>query len=210
VPQDSGNTYGFQIEAANAGTGQTWPQAQVDAFFAISNALNAFVGNRPDDVITHQVWAPTRKIDPATAAAVQGSWQPRSSTSSGTWNLDDIAAECVRRAGTNPPEPPPEDEMTDADWTKFTQIAHDQAVQAIKEQFAPSGEAYQRLSPMTLQQSQQAVTNSLDAITKNVWALRINYAKQQPTGPEQNANEPASSVLSAAASYSGRAAKAVG
>jgi hypothetical protein len=113
VPLDSGNTRGWQVEVANAGTGQAWPQVQVDSYFRGSNALNALVGNQPSDVITHNVWAPTRKIDPATAAAVEGPWVPRSSTSSGTWNLDDIKAECSARAGTGPPPGPtpnPEDD----------------------------------------------------------------------------------------------------
>jgi len=212
IAANCANTASFAIEAANAGTGEPWPQVQIDAYFALSNALNAYFGNAPGDVFTHALGAgdgwTDRKIDPATAAAVQGPWKPRSINSSGTWNLDDMRTVHTQRWAGTPPTPP-EDEMTDADWTRFTQIAHDQAVQAIKEQFAPSGEAFQRLSPMTLQQSQAAINASLDAITANVWALKIDYAKQQADGPERNATEPASSVLSAAASYSGRAAKAV-
>lgn len=110
-PADSGNTRGWQLEVANNGVGEAWPQVQVDAYFAGSNALNAHVGNRPDDIITHHAWAPTRKIDPATATAVQGPWGPGSCTSSGTWDLDDIRAECSRRAGSSPgptPIPPPD------------------------------------------------------------------------------------------------------
>src|SRR4051794_13956005 len=80
VPLDSGNTRGWQIEVANNGVGERWPQVQIDAYFAGSNALNAHVGNLPTDVITHNVWAPTRKVDPATAAAVEGPWKPRSCT----------------------------------------------------------------------------------------------------------------------------------
>lgn len=114
VPQDQGNTRGFQIEAANSGVGEPWPVAQIDAYFATSNALNAYVGNRPDDVITHNVWAPTRKIDPATAAAVQGRWVPRACTGSGTWDLADIRAECLTRAGTPGPTPPGGDDMVPA------------------------------------------------------------------------------------------------
>lgn len=107
IPLDSGNTQGWNIEVANNGVGEPWPAAQIDAYFASSNALNAHFGNQPTDVITHNVWAPTRKIDPATAWAVQGGWTPRSSTSSGTWNLDDIRAECQRRSGASPiPHPP--------------------------------------------------------------------------------------------------------
>lgn len=105
-PTDQGNTTGFQIEVCNDGVGENWPQVQVDAYFRGSNALNAFVGNQPTDIITHNAWAPTRKIDPATANAVQGPWHPRSCTTSGTWDLGDIRAECAARAGAPAPHPP--------------------------------------------------------------------------------------------------------
>lgn len=115
IPLDKGNTMGWQIEVANNGVGEPWPVAQIDAYFASSNALNAYFGNQPIDVITHHAWAPTRKIDPATASAVEGFWQPRSINSSGTWNLDDIRAECAARADSGPgPQPPTgDDDMVD-------------------------------------------------------------------------------------------------
>ena len=117
IPLDGGNTRGWQIEVANSGVGEAWPQAQVDAFFRASNALNAHVGNRPDDITTHALGAgdgyTDRKIDPATASAVEGPWQPGSTNSSGTWSLADIRSECGRRAEPTPepPEPPQEDDM---------------------------------------------------------------------------------------------------
>lgn len=115
---NNGNCWGFQIEVANNGVGEAWPQAQIDAFFRGSNALNAFVGNQPADVTSHALGAgdgyTDRKIDPATAAAVQGPWKPRSTNSSGTWSLADIRAECQRRAGGSvgpgPTPPPPLEE----------------------------------------------------------------------------------------------------
>lgn len=115
IKQDCGNTGGIQIEAANNGVGEPWPCEQVDAYFAASNAINAYLGNLPTDIISHAGWT-TRKIDPATAAAVQGPWRPRSVNSSGTWNLDDIRAECSRRAGSSPgptpiPTPPGGDDV---------------------------------------------------------------------------------------------------
>ena len=100
-PVDSGNTRLFNVEVANAGTGQPWPVVQIDAYFRASNALNARFGNLPADVITHQGYAPDRKQDPATAAAVQGPWRPGAVTSSGTWSVDDIRDEAGRR-GTYP------------------------------------------------------------------------------------------------------------
>jgi hypothetical protein len=123
VPLDQGNTYGFQIEAANNGVGEAWPAAQLDAYFAGSNALNAHVGNQPADVITHNVWAPTRKIDPATAAAVEGAWRPSSTTSSGTWSLDEIRSECALRAITTPEVDVP---LTDDEINRIAKAAADQ------------------------------------------------------------------------------------
>ena len=107
VPTDSMNTYAIGIEAANNGVGEQWPQAQIDAYFTINNALAAAYGLLPTDCATHQRWAGDRKIDPATAAAVQGPWRPNSVTSSGTWNLDDIRTEALARTGTTPPPPDP-------------------------------------------------------------------------------------------------------
>jgi hypothetical protein len=111
VPLDSGNSQLWGIEVANSGTGQDWPQVQIDAYFKASNALNEMFGNLPTDLITHHEWAEDRKIDPATAAAVEGPWRPGSVTGSGTWNGNDIRNECVKRSGggggpTPTPTPP--------------------------------------------------------------------------------------------------------
>jgi hypothetical protein len=126
VPLDSMNTHGFGIEFGNNGVGEPWPQVQLDAGFIVSNVVNARCGNLPSDVCTHNVWAPTRKIDPATAAAVQGPWRPRSTNSSGTWNLDDLAGECTRRASTTPaPLPPPPDHDEEDDMPATTIQAND-------------------------------------------------------------------------------------
>lgn len=119
IPLDSGNTRGWQIEVANGGTGERWPSVQVDAYFAVSNALSAHFGNLPSDVISHHVWAPSRKIDPATADAVEGAWRPASCTSSGTWSLDDIRTECERRADAA--STPTEDDVTADDIEAIAQ-----------------------------------------------------------------------------------------
>jgi hypothetical protein len=121
IPADSGNTRGYQIEIANNGVGGRWPVAQVNAAFQASNALNARFGNLPTDIITHALGAgggaagwTSRKIDPATAAAVEGSWKPRSTNSSGTWHLDDMRVECAARAGAGyAPGPGPINPPTD-------------------------------------------------------------------------------------------------
>jgi hypothetical protein len=123
VPTDSMNSYAVGMELSNTGVGQTYPQAQIDAAIAASNAVNAAYGNLPIDVATHYQWAPNRKIDPAQAAAVEGPWQPRGITGSGTWSDDDLRSECRVRAAT--PAPPSGDddmllyvEVNDA-WARF-------------------------------------------------------------------------------------------
>ena len=111
VPKDSGNTTTWAFEVANNGVGEAWPQVQIDAYFAASNEMNRRFGNQPTDVMTHsgycQPSCPGRKIDPATASAVQGPWKPRSLNSSGTWNQDDVRSECSKRAGGSVPPPDP-------------------------------------------------------------------------------------------------------
>jgi hypothetical protein len=97
VPQDSGNSYSVGIEASNNGVGMAWPQAQIDAYFKVVIALIQHLRLTPDDVVLHNTWAPTRKIDPAKASAVQGPWKPRGVGSPDTWNVADVRAEIRRR-----------------------------------------------------------------------------------------------------------------
>lgn len=129
VPADSMNSYAVGMEICNNGVGELYPQAQIDAAFKASNAINAHVGNRPDDVCTHNFYAPDRKIDPATADAVQGPWRPRSATSSGSWAVGDLQTECTRRAGTLPAPTPDEDD--DMLFDGFWKRDNDDAVFAI-------------------------------------------------------------------------------
>jgi hypothetical protein len=110
VPTDSMNSYAFGMEIANNGVGEDYPQAQVDAAFRVSNTMNARLGNQPGDVSTHQFYAPDRKVDPAMGGNnVQGPWHPRECTNAGSWNRDDLVAECKRRG--SPPPPPEDDDM---------------------------------------------------------------------------------------------------
>jgi hypothetical protein len=121
VPLDKMNTYAVGIEAANDGVGEWWPAVQVDAFFALSLTLTERLGLMPTDVCHHSVWAPTRKVDPARADAVEGDWWPRATNASGSWSLPDTIDELAARAGQPPPHPlpplpptptPVEDDMT--------------------------------------------------------------------------------------------------
>jgi hypothetical protein len=111
--KDSGNTALVNVEVNNDGVGGAWSVKCVDSYFALSNAVNAYLDNLPTDITSHALGDGSgytdRKIDPATANAVQGPWRPRSVNSSGTWSLPDMRAECQRRAGA----PPQEDDMTD-------------------------------------------------------------------------------------------------
>jgi hypothetical protein len=118
VPANSMNSWAVGIEIANNGVGEQYPQAQIDAAFVVSNTVNARCGNQPTDVCTHQDYAPDRKIDPATCN-VGGSWQPRSCTSSGTWNVADLRDECGRRGRPPTPGPQPEGEEVFTGYWQF-------------------------------------------------------------------------------------------
>jgi hypothetical protein len=114
VPTDGMNARALGVEMANNGVGESWPQPQIDSMFKVSNACNLWFGNQPHDMSSHAFYAPDRKIDPATAAAVQGPWKPRSVNSSGTWNREDIQNECWNRIADLQPVPPhpPEDDLS--------------------------------------------------------------------------------------------------
>jgi len=122
-PTDQGNTHLWNVEVNNSGVGEAWSVELVDAYITLSNALNAYCGNYPDDITSHALGAgdgyTDRKIDPATAAAVEGPWQPRSTNANGTWHLGDMRAECLARAGTRPPPPDPGDDMTDQQFAEL-------------------------------------------------------------------------------------------
>jgi hypothetical protein len=106
VPNDQMNTHAVGMEICNDGAGEPYPVAQIDACMAVSLAIAAGVGLEPTDVAQHHDWAPDRKIDPATADAVMGVWQPHSINSSGSWSLVDLRAELANRAGQPTPQPP--------------------------------------------------------------------------------------------------------
>ncbi len=114
IPADGANSRVIGVELSNDGVGMAFPAPMMDAAFAVSLACAAAYDIDPTNVVTHQVWAPSRKIDPATADAVEGDWWPTAVTSSGTWSLEALRDECWRRAGAGPdptPLPPWEDDM---------------------------------------------------------------------------------------------------
>lgn len=116
VNADQMNLRAVAIEMSNDGIGMAYPVAMVDAMFAGLVALgDAYLGGRYDLAAGHVDWT-TRKIDPATAAAVDPAcgWRPGSINSSGSWRLADWIAETQRRAANTPtpipPTPDPEDD----------------------------------------------------------------------------------------------------
>ena len=110
VPVDSMNSYALGIEFYNNGVGGAWPQIQIDVGFAVIGNIQRHLGLQPTDLFTHCEYAPDRKVDPATAGAVHGPWQPRSINSSGTWNDDDLRTENTDRfEGYRPPTPTGDD-----------------------------------------------------------------------------------------------------
>jgi hypothetical protein len=117
VPADDMNRYAVGMEIGNNGVGEPYSKECIDAAFTVSLVVCDNCGLLPTDVIHHQAYAPDRKVDPATCTAVQGGWYPQSVTSSGTWSLDDLRAECQRRAdsGGVTPAPPPTPQQEDED-----------------------------------------------------------------------------------------------
>jgi hypothetical protein len=140
VPADSMNTHAVGIEISNNGVGMPYPAAQIDACFAASNAICAAYGLEPDDIAEHVDWAPGRKIDPATATAVQGAWRPEPVNTSLSWWITDTRAEARRRATPAPAPtgeldmyviaverdgwPGPVDLVVAADGTRWTENGH--------------------------------------------------------------------------------------
>lgn len=117
VPSNNMNTHALGMEIANSGTGEEYPQAQIDSAFIVSNVVNRKMGNQPSDVATHQRYAPDRKIDPARGGAtVQGTFHPSEVNSSGSWNVTDLINECGTRASGRPPGPQPEPEPEPETW----------------------------------------------------------------------------------------------
>ncbi len=109
VPAGQMNTHAIGMEIQNTGVGQAYSVECVDAAMRTSLACAAAYGLAPADVAGHWDYSGPRKIDPATAAAVQGPWRPRSVNGSGSWSLADLRAELNRRAAVTPPDPRPPD-----------------------------------------------------------------------------------------------------
>lgn len=108
VAADAMNTRAVGMELSNDGVGMMFPAAQLHTAFTFSTLVTgAYIDGRHDNVVQHVDWAPTRKIDPATAGAIDPAfgWAPRSTNANGSWNLDDLRAKCVAWATPTPEDP---------------------------------------------------------------------------------------------------------
>ncbi len=119
VPAGQMNTHAIGMEIQNTGVGQAYSVECVDAAMRTSLACAAAYGLAPADVAGHWDYSGPRKIDPATAAAVQGPWRPRSVNGSGSWSLADLRAELNRRAAGAPPDPQPPSQEDDVSHFVF-------------------------------------------------------------------------------------------
>lgn len=118
-----GNSSAWGTEAQNAGTGQEWPDAQIDAYVRMSAALAEYFGFTPEMVCRHAEWAPTRKIDP------WGPWQDGH-----RWELDASHFRAlVARGGTGA-------EMTTEEWEKLGDWMQDQTRNVIAAVDTATGE----------------------------------------------------------------------
>jgi peptidoglycan hydrolase-like protein with peptidoglycan-binding domain len=108
VPKDSGNRYLIGIEALNTGIGEPWGEDQQNRYIELVRALCGHYGFDPHtDVVSHNLWTPTRKIDPA------GPSRFGSINRSGTWDMNIFRNEVATASQPSPgpgPEPGPSPE----------------------------------------------------------------------------------------------------
>jgi hypothetical protein len=110
VPLDKGNAYTISIEAANSGTGETWPTVQLDAYTVLVATLCDRVGLDPRrDIAAHFEWAPTRKIDPA--------GPPRYASGGASWDMEAFRADVAACSGGENQE----DEVTQDDIDRIAE-----------------------------------------------------------------------------------------
>lgn len=103
-----GNSTVWGTEAQNAGTGQVWPQEQIDAYVRLSAALAEFFGFSSEMVCRHAEWT-SRKIDP---------WGPWADGNRWEHHMSHYRA-LVARGGTGA-------EMTTEEWKKLGDWLQDQ------------------------------------------------------------------------------------
>jgi len=113
VPENKQNEYVLSIEAANAGTGEPWPQAQQDAYVKLCAVFCVKLGLTAGDCLAHFETAPGRKADPAGPSK----WEDGTGLSAGNtrvWNMNKFRSDVAVRIQqiTQPaPEPQPDPEL---------------------------------------------------------------------------------------------------
>ena len=100
IPKDAGNRYFLSIEAANAGTGEEWPEVQQVAYAKMCHVLVTKLGLNWGDIVAHFEWT-SRKYDPA--------GNSKYATGGALWDMDKFRGDCwLAYADTEDvPEPPP-------------------------------------------------------------------------------------------------------
>jgi N-acetylmuramoyl-L-alanine amidase/LysM domain len=97
IPQDSANSRVIGIEAGNNGIGEPWPTVMQDAYVAGVAALADAYGVEAGNILSHQEWAPTRKIDPA------GPSRFGSINGAHSWDMDQFRAAVDKARGDTGP-----------------------------------------------------------------------------------------------------------
>ena len=103
IPKDAGNRYILSIEACNAGNGEAWPAAQIDAYVRMCAVLVPKLGLNWGDIMAHFEWSPGRKYDPAGNSPY--------ASGGALWDMDKFRGDCWLASNPDPtPEPEPEPE----------------------------------------------------------------------------------------------------
>jgi len=107
VPEDAGNSNGFGLEIANAGTGEAYPASQQDSAVKINVALSQAYGLVPaTDSLSHWEWT-DRKCDP-TGPSRFCDGNHDGCNNACRWNMDLFRAEVASLMGGQPgPTPIP-------------------------------------------------------------------------------------------------------
>ena len=109
LPQNGANSRVIGIEAGNNGVGEAWPEAMQNAYVNGVAALAAAYRIDTKMILSHQEWAPGRKVDPS------GPSRFGSKNASGSWNMDNFRAAVAKKrgeAGHTPVAPPVENVAT--------------------------------------------------------------------------------------------------
>jgi len=93
LPQNGANSRVIGIEAGNNGLGEAWPEAMQDAYVNGVAALAAAYRIDTKMILSHQEWAPGRKVDPS------GPSRFGSRNAAGSWNMDNFRAAVAKKRG---------------------------------------------------------------------------------------------------------------